>query len=445
MEITNIWDETLTVIQNQMDPHTYESWFKPTRYLSSTSDSLEVEVPNKLFKDWLINNHYQELNSIASNLSKRPVSLNFILSNENNGSSSSSGKKPVIQKNFISKSYLNPKYTFDTFVIGKSNDFAHASCCAVTKNVGNVYNPLYIYGGVGLGKTHLMHAIGHNVLSKNLSNKVCYVSTEQFTNEFINCIQANTVNTVFKEKYRNVDVLLIDDVQFLAGKERIQEEFFHTFNTLYESRRQIVISSDSPPKEINSLEERLRSRFECGLMVDIQPPDFETRVAILSKKASSDGVVIPNDVLEFIAKKITSNVRKLEGALTKVTAQASLNRCNIDISFTYQVIKDFLEQDKAKNITISSIQKHTSAHFGLNPSTMKSKKRSAMIALPRQIAMYLCRKLTDYSTTELGKEFGGRDHTTILFASNKIKNDIKKDSNLEENINIIINKIRKDS
>ncbi len=443
MEITNIWDETLNIIQHQIDPHTYESWFKPTRYLSSTSNSLEVEVPNKLFKDWLINNHYQELNNIASNLSKRPISLNFILSNGNDGYSSV--KKPVIKKNFIGNTYLNPKYTFDTFVIGKSNDFAHASCYAVTKNVGNVYNPLYIYGGVGLGKTHLMHAIGHNVLSENLSNRVCYVSTEQFTNEFINSIQANTVNTVFKEKYRNVDVLLIDDVQFLANKERIQEEFFHTFNTLYESRRQIVISSDSPPKEINSLEDRLRSRFECGLMVDIQPPDFETRVAILSKKASRDGVVIPNDVLEFIAKKITSNVRKLEGALTKVIAQASLDHCNIDISFTYQVIKDFLEKEKSQNITISSIQQHTSDHFGLNLSAMKSKKRSAMIALPRQIAMYLCRKLTDYSTTELGKEFGGRDHTTVLFAYNKIENEIKNDSNLEENINMITNKIRKNS
>lgn len=444
MQVANLWDETLNVMQNKVDPHTFESWFKPTRYLSTSPDSLEIEVPNKLFKDWLITHHYADLNRVVSHLNNKPLSLNFIISNEKDNSPA---KKPVVIKKDFNpqKTYLNQKYDFDTFVVGKSNEFAHASSYAVAKKPGNVYNPLYIYGGVGLGKTHLMHAIGHEVLVENPSMIVCYVSTEQFTNEFINSIRTNTVNTTFKEKYRNVDVLLIDDVQFLAEKEGIQEEFFHTFNTLYESRRQIVISSDSPPKEINSLENRLRSRFECGLMADIQPPDFETRVAILRKKASRERITIPDEVLEFIAKQITSNIRKLEGALTKVTAQASLNRCRIDISFAYEVIKDFLEKDKPKNISIDSIQKYTAAHFGLSPSVMKSKKRSAMIAFPRQIAMYLCRNLTNFSTTDIGKEFGKKDHTTVLFACKKIETQLNQDPNLKDNISMIINEIRRDT
>ncbi|MEW5768063.1 MAG: chromosomal replication initiator protein DnaA [bacterium] len=441
MRTANLWDETLKVMQDKVDPHTFESWFKPTRYLSISPDSLEIEVPNKLFKDWLINHHYADLNRVVSHLNDKPISLNFVISDEKDNSLI---KKPVvIKKNFNTRTYLNQKYNFDTFVVGKSNEFAHASSYAVAKKPGNIYNPLYIYGGVGLGKTHLMHAIGHEVLAKNPSMMVCYVSTEQFTNEFINSIRTNTVNTVFKEKYRNMDVLLIDDVQFLAEKEGIQEEFFHTFNTLYESRRQIVISSDSPPKEINSLENRLRSRFECGLMADIQPPDFETRVAILRKNASREGITIPDDVLEFIAKQITSNIRKLEGALNRVTAQASHNRCNIDISFTYEVIKDFLEKDKPKNFTINSIQKYTAAHFGLPQSAMKSKKRSAMIALSRQIAMYICRNLTNFSTIDIGKEFG-KDHTTVLFACKKIETQLNQDPNLKDNINMIINEIRRD-
>ncbi|WP_340598356.1 chromosomal replication initiator protein DnaA, partial [Priestia megaterium] len=331
------------------------------------------------------------------------------------------------------QSMLNSKYTFDTFVIGSGNRFAHAASLAVAEAPAKAYNPLFIYGGVGLGKTHLMHAIGHYVLDHNPAAKVVYLSSEKFTNEFINSIRDNKA-VEFRNKYRNVDVLLIDDIQFLAGKEQTQEEFFHTFNTLHEESKQIVISSDRPPKEIPTLEDRLRSRFEWGLITDITPPDLETRIAILRKKAKADGLVIPNEVMLYIANQIDSNIRELEGALIRVVAYSSLINKDINADLAAEALKDIIPSSKPRVITIQDIQQIVGQEFNIKLDDFKAKKRTKSVAFPRQIAMYLSRELTDFSLPKIGEEFGGRDHTTVIHAHEKISKLVQTDTDLQKQI-----------
>ena len=338
---------------------------------------------------------------------------------------------------------LNPKYTFDTFVVGSNNNLAHAAALAVAESPGEIYNPLFIYGGVGLGKTHLMHAIAHFILKNNPSAKILYVSSETFTNELIDAIRNknNITTTEFREKYRNNDVLLIDDIQFIIGKESTQEEFFHTFNTLYESKKQIIISSDKPPKEIETLEERLRSRFEWGLTVDIQSPDYETRMAILRKKEEMEGYNIDNEVIKYIATNIKSNIRELEGALTKIVALSRLNKCDITLGLAEEALKDIISPNAQREVTPNLIIQVVSDHFGITPLDISSQKRTKEIVYPRQIVMYLCRNMTETPLQSIGRILGGRDHTTIIHGSEKIAADMNKDENLKNTIEILKKKI----
>ncbi|MGL5675290.1 MAG: chromosomal replication initiator protein DnaA, partial [Cellulosilyticaceae bacterium] len=354
--------------------------------------------------------------------------------------SSSTIKKEHIDDPLNTKSNLNPRYVFNSFVVGNSNRMAHAAALAVAEAPARAYNPLFLYGGVGLGKTHLMHSIAHYILEQNPNAKVLYASSEKFTNELINSIKDDK-NEAFRNKYRNIDVLLIDDIQFIAGKERTQEEFFHTFNTLHEANKQIIISSDRPPKEIETLEDRLRSRFEWGLIADIQGPDLETRIAILRKKAEIESLSVPEEVLLFIAKTVISNIRELEGALNRIIAFSSLANKPITVELANEALKDLISKDKPRIITADYIQEIVANYFHLKPEELKSSKRTRNIAFPRQIAMYLCRKLTDLSLPKIGEKFGGRDHTTIIHGYEKISKDILKDIELSQTIAELENKI----
>jgi chromosomal replication initiator protein len=336
---------------------------------------------------------------------------------------------------------LNPKYTFDTFVIGANNRFAHAASLAVAEAPAKAYNPLFLYGGVGLGKTHLMHAIGHYIMDHNPSTKIMYISSEKFTNEFINAIRENRGES-FRNKYRNIDVLLIDDIQFLAGKDGTQEEFFHTFNALHEERKQIVISSDRTPKEIPTLEERLRSRFEWGLITDIQAPDLETRIAILRKKAKAENLDIPNEAMVYIANQIDTNIRELEGALIRVVAYSSLINQDITSHLAAEALKDIIPSSRPKMITMNDIQQKVGEFYGLRLEEFKARKRTKAVAYPRQIAMYLSRELTDYSLPKIGEAFGGRDHTTVIHAHEKISQQLKVDQDLYKILQNLTEKIK---
>ena len=348
---------------------------------------------------------------------------------------------PIENNDNTMRGLLNPKYTFDTFVIGNSNRFAHAASLAVAEAPAQAYNPLFIYGGVGLGKTHLMHAIGHYILNQNPKSKVVYVSSEKFTNELINSIRDDR-NDEFRNRYRNVDVLLIDDIQFIAGKERTQEEFFHTFNALHESNKQIILSSDRPPKEIPTLEDRLRSRFEWGLIADIQPPDLETRIAILKKKAKVENLNVENDVMLYIATKIQSNIRELEGALIRIVAYSSLTNKKVTVELAEEALKDIISSTQPKEITVDLIKEVVSKNFNIKMEDFSSKKRTRAIAYPRQVAMFLCRDLTDLSLPKIGDEFGGRDHTTVIHACDKISDDIESDPNFKRKMDNVIKEIK---
>ena len=351
--------------------------------------------------------------------------------------------KMPVSPDAIQSANLNPKYTFDTFVVGSNNNLAHAAALAVAESPGEIYNPLFIYGGVGLGKTHLMHAIAHFILKNDPKAKILYVTSETFTNELIDAIRNknNITTTEFREKYRNNDVLLIDDIQFIIGKESTQEEFFHTFNTLYESKKQIIISSDKPPKEIETLEERLRSRFEWGLTVDIQSPDYETRMAILRKKEEMEGYKIDNEVIKYIATHVKSNIRELEGALTKIVALSRLNKCDITLQLAEEALKDIISPGSQREVTAELILQIVADHFGLTPLDITSQRRSKEIVYPRQITMYLCRSMMDIPLQSIGKVLGGRDHTTIIHGCEKIAADLKKDDSLKNTIEILKKKI----
>ncbi|MBO8172178.1 MAG: chromosomal replication initiator protein DnaA [Bacillaceae bacterium] len=451
-KIEDLWQEALSIIKTKLSKPSFETWLKSTRASALHDDTLIITAPNEFARDWLDSRYSSLIADILYEITGTRMNIKFIIpqmSGELTDLDKNTGPRKVPANNDDvqddqMQSMLNPKYTFDTFVIGTGNRFAHAASLAVAEAPAKAYNPLFIYGGVGLGKTHLLHAIGHYLLEHNPNTNVVYLSSEKFTNEFINSIRDNKA-VDFRNKYRNVDVLLIDDIQFLAGKEQTQEEFFHTFNTLHEESKQIVISSDRPPKEIPTLEDRLRSRFEWGLITDIQPPDLETRIAILRKKAKAENLDIPNEVMVYIANQISSNIRELEGALIRVVAYSSLINRDIDTELAAEALKDIIPANKPKVITISDIQKLVSQHFDVSMEDLKSKKRTKSIVVPRQISMYLSRELTDASLPKIGEEFGGRDHTTVIHAHEKISKEIKKDPDMEATIEELKKKIKNEN
>lgn len=442
----DLWIDILSELKKTLSDISFNTWFSDTEILSMSDSKIIIGCNNSLILETINLRYIDTLNNITYSLTNQNYKIKVMLkedfkkdhtsSNTKNLTVSSSNKE--ISNNFSTN--LNNKYTFETFVVGNSNRFAHAASLAVAESPSKAYNPLFIYGGVGLGKTHLMHAIGHLINENNKNLKVVYITSEKFINELISAIKDDK-NIEFRNKYRNVDVLLIDDVQFIAGKERTQEEFFHTFNALHESNKQIILSSDRPPKEIKTLEERLCSRFEWGLIADIQPPDYETRIAILRKKADVDKLNIPNEVLIYIATKIKSNIRELEGALLRVVAYTNLTNSNVSLDLAKEALKDLINTKNSKTITIEYIQETIANYFDLNIDMLKSQRRTQNIAFPRQIAMYLCRKLTDSSLPKIGENFGGRDHTTVIHAYEKILNKIESDQDFNNTINELSNKI----
>lgn len=434
--IEELWVATLEKIEERISKPSFDTWLKNTKAESLEKNQLIISAPNEFARDWLENQYTELISEILDEVTGSKLKTKFIIPDATiEVEDLKPDPKPKLGMNNtdIPKSMLNSKYTFDTFVIGAGNRFAHAASLAVAEAPAKAYNPLFIYGGVGLGKTHLMHAIGHYVRDHNPNAKVVYITSEKFTNEFINAIMENKSNS-FRNKYRTIDVLLIDDIQFIAGKESTQEEFFHTFNALHEESKQIIISSDRPPKEIPTLEDRLRSRFEWGLITDITPPDLETRIAILNKKAKAEGLDIPNEVMLYIANQINTNIRELEGALIRVVAYSSLVNQDIDASLAADALKDIIPSSKPKVITIQGIQEIVGERYNIRLEDFAAKKRTKSIAFPRQIAMYLSRELTDLSLPKIGEEFGGRDHTTVIHAHEKISKLLEKDSDLNRDV-----------
>jgi chromosomal replication initiator protein len=473
--IPNPWVRILDALEKKVNRHSYDTWLKPTRYSHASNGVLYVRIPTAEFRH--VSDKYADLiQEAVDNLglgyedvkfvtaeddpSNTPIRHNGGLSAHSSnissnvgpsaganagpggvsntgvsaGQQSSPGLHPAQGRfDWDSAAQLNPRYTFDAFVIGSGNQFAHAACQAVAERPSKAYNPLFLYGGVGMGKTHLMQAIGHEIKRRMPQAAICYVSSEKFTNEMINSLRYDKMIS-FRDKFRTMDVLLIDDIQFLAQKERTQEEFFHTFNALHESMKQIVIASDRPPKELAEFEDRLRSRFEWGLIADIQPPDLETKVAILQKKAEQERVTLPTDVALFIATNIRSNVRELEGALIRLVAHSSLIGAEITLPYTQQVLKNFIDS-QARKVTIESIQKAVAEQFGLRLVEIKAKNNSRSIVYPRQIAMYLAKHLTEASLPEIGRQFGGKHHTTVLHSVDKIEEVRKNDKDLNRLLN----------
>jgi chromosomal replication initiator protein len=427
MEVS-IWDQILSRIETKVNRHSFYTWFKPTSLVLDAGGSISVRVPNQLFKDWL-GKHYSVVLSEALTEVQRPEAAVVFLPEGVPAPEAPAApvKPPVVEKRPEATAppqpprvgSLNERYTFDTFIVGPSNQFAHAACRAVAEAPSRSYNPLFIYGGVGLGKTHLMHAVGRYVLQHDPTLKLTYISSERFMNEMINAIRYERILD-FRETYRSVDILLVDDIQFLAGKESTQTEFFHTFNALYDAQKQIVLSSDRPPHEIPQLEERLRSRFEWGLIADIQPPDLETKAAILKRKAEAEAVPLPDDVAMFIAGRIKSNIRELEGSLIRLIAYASLTGRDISLELTQEVLRDAIDLD-TRAITIESIQKYVADYYQLKVHELKSRNNSKSVALPRQVAMYLCKQLTTASLPEIGRSFGGKHHSTVLHSIRKVQ------------------------
>ena len=452
----NIWDRILSSLQQKINRQSFNTWLKPTQQLAFADGTLHVEVPSLLFADWINRNYLPLIQESAREIEGGDLRLHFtsrhagMPARQPSGPPASSagggalleGRNPAEARRTASASNgnpepaghvtapepqplaplgtgLNPRYSFDSFVVSSCNQFAHAAAVAVADQPSGAYNPLYIYGGVGLGKTHLMQAIGNRLFRNKSGVKHLYISTETFMNDLINSIRFEKTFD-FKGRYRNVDLLLIDDIQFLAGKERTQEEFFHTFNALYESQKQIVITSDCPPRDIPTLEERLRSRFEWGLIADIQPPDLETKVAILKKKAEAESLQIPEDVAHFIAGRVRSNIRELEGSLIRLIAYASLTGRPIDLAMAQDTLKDLMD-DRARTVTMEAIQKLVANHFHIKTIELKSRNNSKHISFPRQVAMYICKRLTGKSLPAIGAAFGGKHHTTVIHAIRKIE------------------------
>ena len=471
------WRDILSDISENVTEVSYRSWFAPLVPMEidedaavicfATSKKQIMEVLEMryipVFERAVESVYHKKYKVVVKNKTESEIQqqLNMgttqIPSGNNPASAHTSGKPPIStpkpkapalqEENELKEEYfLNPQYNFDNFIVGENNKYAHAVAYAVAESPASTYNPLFIYGGSGLGKTHLMHAIGHYILEHNPNMNVLYVSSEMFTSELIKALQdpknSSGMMTRFKNKYRSADVLLIDDIQFLEGKESTQTEFFHTFNALHEANKQIIISSDRPPKEIPTLEDRLRSRFEMGLITDIQPPDFETRIAILRKKAQLENINVPNEVMTYIAKYIKSNIRELEGALTRVVAYSSLTNKNISLELATEALKDIISSPKSEEITVNIIKEKVSEAFNIKMDDFNSKKRTRTIAYPRQIAMYICRELTDLSLPKIGSEFGGRDHTTVIHAHDKISKDIEENQQIKEKIDKIISDLK---
>jgi len=433
----NTWQQVLDIVEKKVNQQSYNTWFKPTQLIKHDDKALYVRVPNPFFQDWL-NDHIDVVLDAARQAGLDNISVVYITESISPESVASPTQGRLDFESIDNT--LNPKYTFETFVVGSSNQFAHAAALAVADKPSKAYNPLFLYGGVGLGKTHLMHAIGHMIKLNNRQLRLTYISTEKFTNEVINAIRYDKMLS-FKERYRNNDVLLIDDIQFIAGKERTQEEFFHTFNSLYDTQKQIIISADCPPREIPTLEERLHSRFEWGLIADIQPPDLETKVAIIKKKAERQNITIPDNVALYIASKIRSNIRELEGALVRLIAFCSLKGSEITLQLAQETLHDILSPGE-KTVTIEMIQKMIADHFKMRVQDLKSKNNSKSVALPRQICMYLCKELTGASLPQIGREFGNKHHTTVLHSISKIKKLCEVDRELSKQIQTFIDSFK---
>ena len=432
----NLWDKVLQHTERRVNPHSFATWFRPTRQERVDDTRLVVRVPTRLFSKRLSDTYGEILQAVLTEIGRPGMILEFVCM-EAEPILPNQAASPQAKLDFDSShNQLNPRYTFDKFIVGSSNQFAHAAAVAVAEQPSKSYNPLFLYGGVGLGKTHLMQAIGHALKQRNPGLRLTYVSAEKFTNEVIASIRFERM-AAFRDRFRNMDVLMVDDIQFIARAERTQEEFFHTFNALHDQQKQIVISSDCPPKEISAIEERLRSRFEWGLIADIQMPDLETKIAILQKKADSEHVHLPDDVAEFIARSIKSNIRELEGALIRLLAYASLTGVEINHSTAQQVLKNIIETQE-KKVTIEQIQKRVGEHFGMRAQDLKVRSNSKVIAFPRQIAMFLVKQLTTASLPEIGKQFGGKHHTTVLHSINKIELLRQTDKDLNKTINRLL-------
>jgi len=447
MEVNALWNDLLMSVEKSVSKPIYGALLSSAKPMSIVNGKITVAVPNEVLREWLAESASRAIKELLTKSGVTEVA--FVVGPkelfvtpplENSGYQMALPPVPPVNTGNI---YLNPKYTFDTFVVGHGNRFAHAAALAVAEAPAKAYNPLFIYGGVGLGKTHLMQAIAHFVIKHTRTANVLYVTSEKFTNDLINSILSNTMET-FRNKYRAVDLLMIDDIQFLAGKDRTKEEFFHTFNTLHETSKQIVISSDRPPKEIPTLEERLWSRFEWGLIADIQPPDLETRIAILKKKAALEELPVPQDVLNLIATKMASNIRELEGALIKVIAYASMTKEEVTVSLAETILKDIMSPAKERTyVDIDLIKRVTAEYFHLKIDDMTSKTRTKEIATARQVAMYLARTMTNASLPKIGDEFGGRDHTTVMHANDKITEELKSNPEIEEAVKIISENVKK--
>lgn len=431
--LTEEWQKILDCLREETTKISFNTWFAPIKPLYVENDTLFLEVPTEFHRSNLLSRFHILLKNTVKFVKDCELEINYLIPEE---AEKEAEKKLPGQKNIdMTPTGLNPRYIFENFVVGNNNRFAHAASLAVAEAPAKAYNPLFLYGGVGLGKTHLMHAIGHYILQQNPNQKVLYITSEKFTIDFINAIkeQATEGNNAFRNRYRNVDVLLVDDIQFIAGKEGTQEEFFHTFNALYEANKQIIISSDRPPKDIEPLEDRLRSRFEWGLTADVQMPDYETRIAILSKKAQLDGITVPDEINAFIAERVDSNIRELEGSLNRVLALAHLNNQPLSLDLARQALKD-ITNSPTKTITVELIQKVVAKYFNIKVDDLKSTKKSADIAIPRQIGMYLCRDIANVSLPKIGFEFGKRDHSTVIHACNKISKNITEDEELNKKI-----------
>ena len=432
----NAWENILQHMERRVNPHSFATWFRPTHQEGTDNGSLKVRVPTRAFRRKLSETYGEILQAVLVEVGLPETRLEFICQEPEPAAPAPAQAKLDFDS---SDHQLNPRYRFETFVVGGSNQFAHAASQAVAERPSKAYNPLFLYGGVGLGKTHLMQAIGHSIKRRNPAARLSYLSAEKFTNDMIASLRFDRMPG-FRDRFRSVDVLLVDDIQFIASRERTQEEFFHTFTDLHDQQKQIVISSDCPPKEISAIEERLRSRFEWGLIADIQPPDLETKIAILHKKAESERVTLPDDVAEFIARSIRSNIRELEGALIRLIAYTSLTGTEISLAVTQQVLKNVLESQD-RRITIESIQKRVAEHFGLRPQDLKVRSNSKAIAFPRQVSMYLVKQLTSASLPEIGRQFGGKHHTTVLHSINKIDSLRRSDKELNRTVNRLLDSL----
>ncbi|MBN2282983.1 MAG: chromosomal replication initiator protein DnaA [Deltaproteobacteria bacterium] len=439
------WIESTKIIKEKISQQNFETWIRPIRVSSVEENNIFLAVPNKFFKDWLVENYLSVISDSLSQTMGTIVNVNFIVDEDDikktdvSTKTSKKGAKKIAPQR--TNPSLNHSYTFERFVVGASNQFAHAAALSVAEQPASHYNPLFIYGGVGLGKTHLINAIGLHTCSVFPDRNVLYISAEQFMNELINSIRYDKMPN-FREKFRKIDSLLIDDIQFIAGKERTQEEFFHTFNALHDSGKQIVVTSDKFPKDIPNLEGRLRSRFEWGLIADIQPPDIETRMAIIEKKAHENNIQIPGEVTHYIATVADSNIRELEGILTRIAAYASLTGKEININVVKEVVKNILKNIKEKTITVDEIMKTVAASFNLKINDLKSQKKNKNLILPRQIAMYLSRKLTRLSFPDIGTKIGGRDHSTVIYSANKVRSLMEKDPSIKRTVEEIEEKLQ---